>query len=211
MSVTDIYIARHGETEYNRQGKMQGRGIDIPLNKTGRMQARAIADILKDKSIDHIFSSSLRRSMETAEIIAWTLRKKYNSYSELDEMNFGRFEGKPSEEIEDDLEEVHQSWRKGNTDHKIDGGESPSMVLDRVLSRTDTILEEYAGSTLLFILHGRLIRILLTKWLDYDLSEMYRIEHRNGALYHLKMEGETFQVGYLNKTDHLEGVLEAGG
>lgn len=211
MSVTEIYIARHGETKYNREGKMQGRGIDAPLNKTGRLQARAISEELKDASLDHIFSSSLMRSMETAEIIAWTLRMKYRSYPELDEMNFGKFEGKPSKEIKKELNEVHRTWKNGNTDYAIDGGgESPVMVLERVKSRTDDILSSHAGSTILFVLHGRLIRIMLSNWLGYPLSDMHRIEHSNGALYHLQKNDESFNVDYLHKTGHLDGILEEG-
>lgn len=206
MSVTDIYIARHGETEYNRQGKMQGRGIDIPLNRTGRLQARAISEALEDKSLDYIFSSSLMRSVETAEIIAWTLRMKYRSYPELDEMDFGKFEGKPSKEIEKDLDKVHQTWKNGGTDFVIEGGESPSMVLDRVMSRMNNILGEHAGSTILFILHGRLIRILLSNWLGYPLSDMHRIEHSNGALYYLKKNENSIKEVYLHKTDHLDEI-----
>lgn len=209
MSTTDIYIARHGETEFNRLGKMQGRGVDKPLNRKGRLQARAISDVLKDEFVDYIFSSSLMRSVETAEIIAWTLRMKYRSYPELDEMNFGKFEGKPSKEIDKELDEVHQIWKNGNTDYTIEGGESPKMVLERVMSRTNDILEEHAGSTILLILHGRLIRILLSNWLGYPLSEMHRIKHSNGALYHLKQNDGKFEVDYLHRTDHLEGI-EAG-
>jgi len=210
LSTTEIYVARHGETEYNRQGKMQGRGIDVPLNKTGRLQARAISEVMQNKSLDHIFSSSLMRSMETAEIIAWSLRMKYQSFPELDEMNFGRFEGKPSREIEEDLRGVHQMWKSGQTDFIIEGGESPEMVLERVLSRTDSILRENVGSTMLFVLHGRLIRILMSNWLEYPLSDMHRIKHSNGALYHVRMNDEKFDACYLNKTDHLEGIPENG-
>ena len=210
-SITNIFIARHGETEYNRTGRMQGRGIDIPLNETGRLQARAISDYLKDKSIGHIFSSSLMRSMETAEIIAWSMRMKYSAYPELDEMDFGKFEGKSSKEITGELEQVHKTWRGGDTDFVIEGGESPNMVQERVLSKANTLLQEHEGSTLLFVLHGRLIRILLTSWLGRDLSQMHRIKHSNGALYQLKKNAESFEVGYLNKLDHLDGVKAAGG
>lgn len=206
MSVTNIFIGRHGETEYNRQGKMQGRGIDIPLNKTGRLQARAIADTLHNEHIDHIFSSSLVRSMETAEIIAWTLRMSYRSYAELDEMDFGNLEGLTAGNITNELNRLHETWKDGNTDFAVDGGESPEMVLERVLSRLQIILEEHQGSTMLFILHGRLIRILLSDWLGYGLAEMHRIEHSNGALYHLQLNGETIKQGYLNRTDHLKNI-----
>lgn len=188
---------------------MQGRGIDMPLNETGRLQARAISDYLKGHSLDYIFSSSLVRSMETAEIIAWSLRMKYSSYPELDEMNFGKLEGKPSAQVDEQLKKIHENWKGGKTDLAIEGGESPSMVLDRVRSRTASILREHTGSTLLFVLHGRLIRILLTDWLGYDLSEMHRITHSNGALYHLTHEDGIFQPEYLHKTDHLDAIGKA--
>lgn len=210
MSTTRIFIARHGETEYNRAGRMQGRGIDMPLNETGRLQARAISDYLKDKSIDHIFSSTLVRSMETAEIIAWSLRMKYAAFPELDEMDFGKFEGKFSEEITEELEQIHETWRRGEIDFVIEGGESPQMVRDRVIPRANTILREHEGSKILLVLHGRLIRILLTSWLGRDLSEMHRIKHSNGALYHLKKNAGNFEIGYLNKLDHLDGVIQDG-
>jgi len=209
-SVTNIFVARHGETEYNRTGRMQGRGIDMPLNETGRLQARAISDYLKDKSIDYIFSSSLMRSMETAEIIAWSMRMKYTAFPELDEMDFGKFEGKPSEKITEELEQVHKTWQQGDTDFVIEGGESPQMVQSRVVPRANAILREHEGSTLLFVLHGRLIRILLTSWLGRDLSQMHRIKHSNGALYHLRKNADSFEVGYLNKLDHLNGVAATG-
>lgn len=210
MSTTDIYIARHGETEYNRRGRLQGRGIDIPLNKTGRLQAKAIADALKDAAIDHIISSSLMRAMETAEIIAWSLRMQYNSYPELDEMNFGRFEGRSTTEIEQELDHIHQTWREGNTEMAMEEGESPAGVLKRVLPRLHSVLEKHRDTTILFVLHGRLIRILLSELLGYGLSEMHRIEHSNGALYHLKETEGNFEAVYLHKTDHLEGI-EVGG
>lgn len=206
MSVTNIFIARHGETEYNRQGKMQGRGIDIPLNKTGRLQARAIADTLQDEDIEHIFSSSLVRSMETAEIIAWTLRMKYQSYPELDEMDFGTLEGLMASDIKSELNRLHEAWKEGKTDFAVDGGESPEMVLERVLSRLKVILEEHRGSSMLFILHGRLIRILLAEWLGYGLAEMHRIDHNNGALYHFQKNGESMKAGYVNRIDHLKDI-----
>lgn len=209
MNSTRIFIARHGETDYNRNGRMQGRGVDRPLNKTGRLQARALAEYFKEQSPDYMFSSSLMRSMETAEIIAWSLRMSYTAWPELDEMDFGRFEGRTSAEITKELEKVHRRWQNGDTDYAIEDGESPQMVLNRSLPKANELIAEHEGSTLVFILHGRLIRILLSSWLGYDLSEMHRITHSNGALYHLLRQGESFEVKYLHKTDHLKGIPKA--
>ncbi len=208
MSSTDIYIARHGETEYNRKGQLQGRGIDKPLNKKGRLQARAIADEVKGISVDAIYSSSLLRSRETAEIIAWTLRMKYDFFPELDEMSFGVLEGKPAAEIQDRLDRLHRSWKEGKVDEALEEGESPSAVLERVTARMDNIIREHKGDNLLFVLHGRLIRILLSHWLGYGLSAMHRIEHTTGALYHIRKREEEFEAVYLKKVDHLEDIEE---
>jgi len=210
LNTTNIFIARHGETEYNRLDRMQGRGIDQPLNKTGRMQAKAIADYLSDKAVDHIIASSLRRSMETAEIISWMFRKEYRYYKELDEMDFGELEGRPVEEIQSELNEIHEKWRRGDITHAPEGGESPSEVAGRVRNKINQILEEHFGSNILLILHGRLIRILLSGWLDYGLENMHRVPHTNGALYYFKLRKDTFEPQYLNKTDHLKETENIG-
>lgn len=209
MTATKIFIARHGETEYNRLNRIQGRSIDEPLNKRGRLQAKAIAERMKEEGIDRIYSSSLMRSMETAEIIAWSLRKEYHYFPELDEMDFGWFEGKPVKEVGGELNEIHRKWRGGMTDTPIREGESPAQTLQRVKSRIDGILEEQQGSTLLFILHGRLIRILLSDWMGYGLKDMHRIEHSNGALFHLLHEAEGFRPVYINETGHLKEIADS--
>lgn len=204
MQVTHIFIARHGETEYNRTNRIQGRGINEPLNDTGRSQAQAIGEMLGAKSIQYVFSSSLKRSMETAQIIADRLMLEIESYQELDEMNFGIIEGQPIEDIGHHLEELHKNWKSGNTTFALDEGESPEQVLQRVLWRMDLLLKEHRGRTMLFVLHGRLIRILLSHWLGYGLREMHRVKHQNGALYHMRLQGKEIQPVFLNEISHLQ-------
>lgn len=204
MSLTNVYLARHGETEYNRRNQIQGRGIDAPLNDTGRRQARAIAEHLKDRGLHHIYSSSLKRSRETAEYISKSCRLKVQAYRELDEMDFGVLEGRPIEEIESELDELHRNWKSGNVAFAAEKAESPRMVLDRAATRAEQIINEQPKTNLLFVLHGRLIRILLSHWLRLGLPSMHRIAHNNGALYHLKWDGQQFEPVYLNNTDHLK-------
>lgn len=203
MSVTNIFLARHGETEYNRLNQMQGRGIDAPLNKLGRRQAEALAGHLKDQDLHYIFSSSLKRSRETAEFVGDACSLKVQAYPELDEMNFGVLEGRIMTEIEPELRKLQQNWKAGNTEFALEKAESPKMVLDRASTRAENIIREREKSNLLFVLHGRLIRILLSHWLKLGLPSMHRIGHSNGALYHLQWDGQRFESVYLNNTDHL--------
>lgn len=182
---------------------MQGRGIDASLNDTGRRQATALADYLQQTKIDHIFSSSLKRSQETAEIIAKVRGLDFHSYPELDEMNFGILEGQPVTDIKSELNQLQDNWRKGNVKFALENGESPLTVYERVSQRMEWILKEHAPANLMFVLHGRLIRILLSEWLEYGLHSMHRIEHSNGALYHLEWNGKIFNPVRVNYTDHL--------
>ncbi len=204
MQTTNIFVARHGETEYNRTHRIQGRGINEPLNETGRQQAKAIAEKLKEANVRHVFSSSLKRSIQTADIVASQLQLSVESHPELDEMNFGVIEGQPIDEIRDDLKRLHNAWSGGNTAFALENGESPETVLGRVKSRTDALIEKHQGENMLLVLHGRLIRILLSHWLGYGLQKMHQIEHQNGALNHLRLNGDdTFEPVFLNGTDHL--------
>lgn len=203
MGISNIYLARHGQTEYNRCNQIQGRGIDISLNNTGRRQARAIANHLNGIGLSVILSSSLKRSYETAQIIAEKRKLTVQSYHELDEMDFGELEGKPIADIKSELEQLQENWRSGNLQFKSPQGESPQTVYDRAARCAKAIINKQHDTNLLFVLHGRLIRILVSGWLNYGLTEMHRVPHTNGALYHLQWDGNAFESVYLNNTDHL--------
>lgn len=203
MSTTNLFIVRHGQTEYNRVGRMQGRGIDQPLNANGRQQAEATARYLKEFGIDLAVSSSLERSRETARIIADQFNVNMLSYKELDEIDFGVFEGEHSADIQDQLDAIHERWQQGEVNLAIEGGESPSLALQRVRGRMTSVIEEHTGKNILVVLHGRLIRILLSYWLGYGLQRMHEIKHSNGSLNHLTWNGKAFEIVCLNKTDHL--------
>lgn len=202
--MTNLYLARHGETEYNRRSQMQGRGIDAPLNETGRKQAQAIAGHAQSLNLHHIYSSSLKRSRQTAEFVGQGCGLEVISHTDLDEMDFGVFEGKKASEIKPELNTLHRNWKAGNVTYAAEGGESPQVVLDRAGTKAEQVIKEHHASNLLFVLHGRLIRILLSHWLGFGLSAMHRIEHSNGALYHLQWDGQQFDAVYLHNTKHLQ-------
>lgn len=204
MSVSNIYLARHGETEYNRRNQIQGRGIDASLNETGQLQAKALSAYIHTLDIDNLYSSSLKRSRETAEYVGKYCSLEVESYRELDEMNFGILEGRPIEEIKSELQQLHNNWKSGNVSFALEKAESPLSVLGRAGKRAEALIREKHSSNILFVLHGRLIRILVSHWLGMGLSSMHKITHSNGALYHLQWDGQQFKSIFLNNTDHLK-------
>ena len=203
MKKTRLFIVRHGETEYNKKGMMQGRGIDAPLNETGHRQSNLISNILEPEKPEMIISSGMIRAIETARPLSEKLSQPIHSFSELDEMDFGDLEGQKSSNIQKELEDLHNAWAKGDVHIPIPGGESPEEVYERANGRLRAILDDEENETKVFFLHGRLIRVLLSEWLGYGLKNMHKIEHQNGAINHILKNHVSFDVVYLNKTDHL--------
>jgi probable phosphoglycerate mutase len=203
MKQRRIFIARHGETEYNRKRLLQGRGIDASLNETGIRQARELSNYLSGYPIEFLGSSSLRRSFETAGYHGESIQKDVEQYSGLDEMDYGDFEGVSFMDVEDEIRVISQSWRNGQVDLKIPGGESPKDTFDRANSAMMELLGSTKVETLALVIHGRLIRILLSEWLGYGLKNMHKIDHQNGSVNQLLYKNGTFEPVYLNKIDHL--------
>ncbi len=201
-----IYVIRHGETDFNKFHKMQGRGIDASLNKKGKKQAETVADFMRGVSVDRIITSSMKRAKESVLKLSEQQKIPIESYSELDEMNFGDLEGKPFEEVRHDLKYLHESWSNGLLDIPTPNGETPIEVFNRANSKAIEIIKSAKEEVLVFMIHGRLIRILVSEWLGLGLKNMHKVEHQNGAINHLVWEGEKFSSKQLNIISHLTGI-----
>ncbi len=204
MSKTRLFIARHGETDYNINGLLQGRGINAPLNEIGRNQAERLAGYLKNYPTDKLISSSLERSFQTAQFVQQLNGLQIEQNPDLDEMHFGDFEGKPFSEVDHEIKRLDEAWRSGDVSLKIPGGESPMETFERADSAVRSYIEKIKQGTLTIVIHGRLIRILLSEWLGFGLKNMHKIEHNNGGVNQLVYENGKFEPIYLNKTDHLK-------
>lgn len=198
-----LYIIRHGETEFNKSHLMQGRGINASLNDKGMQQALAISIYLKDKPVSKIVTSSLKRAKESAEPLCKTLDLRPEEFSALDEMDFGDLEGKSFEEVKSDLVHLHENWSSGKLNIAPVNGENPTEVFKRANSKIVEILESSSDEHIVFMLHGRLIRILLSEWLGLGLKNMHQIEHQNGAINHLVWNNGAFEAVELNIIEHL--------
>jgi broad specificity phosphatase PhoE len=204
MSEIRLFIARHGETEYNRKGLLQGRGINAPLNETGKKQAIALANYLGTYQTDRMACSTLVRAYQTAEYCKGQNNVDFTKNPDLDEMDFGDYEGKDYNDVTKELSDLANSWKRGDLTTKIPGGESPRGVFDRANAAVESYMESLQTGTIVLIVHGRLIKILLSEWLGYGLKNMDLIEHHNGCVNQLIYKNGIFEPVYLNKTDHLK-------
>lgn len=208
MSEVRLFIARHGETDYNRKGLLQGRGIDASLNDTGKAQALALSEYLENYPADVLGSSTLKRAEETALYYGKVRALGLKRYAGLDEMDFGEFEGVPYQDAAEELKKISSAWKKGETGLKLPGGESPDEVFKRANESVMNLVETNGDKTLVLVVHGRLIRIILSEWLGLGLNNMDQIAHHNGGVNQLIFKNGRFEAVYLNKTDHLNNIMQ---
>lgn len=199
-----IYIIRHGETDYNKRGVVQGRGVDTDLNETGRLQAEAFYHAYKDVPFDKIYTSKLKRTHQTVrkfidQGIPWI------QYAGLDELAWGVYEGEEStEDVKNAYRAMMDSWSKGDLHLKFDRGESPLEVHERQLEVLEKLIEKNEDKTILICMHGRAMRLFLCLLTDLPLYEMEKFPHTNTTLYKLKYDGEKFHIIDFNNTEHLK-------
>lgn len=168
-----FYFIRHGQTDWNVKGRMQGH-TDIPLNETGVGQARAAALRLKGAPIGVVVSSDLLRARATAEVIAGALGVPLVFDSGLRERRFGSLEGRLAEEVRKEF-----GLRRDETFSRIlpPDAEQWPQTLQRARETIARLLEEHGGSTVLFVSHGAFFRAL------YEQTHNALLEARNATPY----------------------------
>jgi broad specificity phosphatase PhoE len=198
-----IYIIRHGQTELNRQGIVQGSGVDSDLNDTGRLQAEAFFKAYRNVAFDKVYTSKLKRTHQTVRAFL-ELGLPTESLEGLNEINWGTKEGyKITPEEDQYYHYMLQQWQLGNTTLRIEGGESPDDVVSRMWPAVDHIMSQEQERTVLVCMHGRAIRILLCMLLNYPLKSMDTFDHENLCLYLVDYNGSFFTVDRYNDTSHL--------
>ncbi|KAI8854639.1 histidine phosphatase superfamily [Chytridium lagenaria] len=176
IKVKRLYLIRHGETDANASGILQGRGIDLDLSVHGRKQAEALAERFRDVVVDSIIVTSLKRTAETASYIQkYHPNTFYKRVAGLDEISWGKWEGGP---LNAELEGLWKAWENGSFDAKAPLGESPFDVEDRCDPEIYDILQRDESDVVL-VVHGRLLRILLASLLFQDLRYMPDFKHHN--------------------------------
>ena len=143
-----LILARHGETDWNRNGIWQGHG-DPPLNDLGRRQAAELADRLADVEIDVLYSSDLRRAYETAEIIGGAKGLTITADPDLREVDVGSWSGLTTDEIQERFPEA-----------VYHDGEAREAFHARAVSVLDRIARAHDGQRVLVVTHGGVVRAL---------------------------------------------------
>lgn len=197
---------RHGQTDFNLKNIVQGSGVDTDLNDLGRKQAKAFFEAYKHIPFDQVYTSVLKRSQQSVQEFI-DLGIPHTALVGLNEISWGTKEGHRVTPQEDEYyHHMLNEWGKGNTEMRIEGGESPNDVVKRMKPAVDYIMKQQHEKTILICMHGRAIRILLCYLLNYPLRCMDMFEHQNLCLYVLNYSGSMFSVEKHNNTDHLRFI-----
>jgi len=201
-SAKTFYIIRHGETDLNRQGIIQGKGMNTDLNSTGEAQAAAFFNAYQHIPFDVVYTSTLKRTHQT---VSRFIEKNipWKQHAGLDELAWGIYEGKPSEITKSAFLALTTAWLEGEVHEKFEAGESPIEVGNRQLEALEELKKLSDVSNVLICMHGRALRIFLCVLSSLSLSQMDSFPHSNTTLYKVHFDGEFFEILEYNNTQHL--------
>lgn len=203
MESKKIYLIRHGQTDYNLKGYVQGSGVDSDLNQTGYNQAAKFFNFYKDIPFKKVYTSQLKRSIQSVQSFI-DLGIPHEAYEGLNEINWGNKDGKEVSFSDNTFYwGMVKKWKEGELDFKPEGGESPLDLQIKQKKVIDIMLSRKEEDTILVCMHGRAIRILLSTILGQDLRYMDTFQHENLGLYILEYDGSGFVVKKANDKQHL--------
>ncbi len=178
----NLFLIRHGETEWNALGKIQG-SCDIGLNETGIAQAREISEKISGSNLQfvRIYSSGQQRAVLTAQIVSGATGVDHFQIDGLQEIHFGEWEGLSWKEVQKRHPEAFDNWlrdRRYSTAHK---GESYQALVDRVLAALRGIISEN-NADVLVVTHGAVIMSLLCYLDQAPFEDMMKYSVKNAEL-----------------------------
>ena len=193
----NIYIARHGETTWNVEGRIQGRS-DPGLNPKGYDQSLGLLKQLKDRPISAIYTSTLQRSILTAQPIAQYASLQIQRQPELDEIAFGIFEGKKILDFDEEAKIEWERFKENRFTYHIPKAENYTDVINRIRPFVERILQNHKGEEILIVGHRVVNQMLIGILMDYPPEKVLRIQQSNDCLYLIKRNGETKVFHYMN-------------
>jgi broad specificity phosphatase PhoE len=203
-----IYVARHGETTWNVEGRIQGRS-DPGLSPKGYAQSLALLEQLKNRPLSAIYTSTLQRSVLTAQPIAKYLNLPIQKQTELDEISFGMMEGRQFSNMDEEVRVEWERFKENRLTYHIPGAENYADVAIRLRPFMERILQIHKGQEILIVGHRGANRMLIGMLLEYPLEKCLKIEQTNECLYLLQRNGEYKVFCYLNG-EVKEGLLFEG-
>lgn len=203
----EVFLFRHGQTDLNSAGIVQGQGVDPDLNTLGKLQAKWIYEKFKGEGFELIITSELRRSQQTLQSFIDD-NISHLVMREINEINWGIHEGKPATpKGKAAFKKLINNWKSGNFKAKLEGGESGEELADRIIKFWNFVYSSEAKK-IAVCSHGRAIRGILSYFMKGNFLHMESFQHENGALYHLRFSENEKEIILSNDICHLKVLNE---
>ncbi len=200
-----LYLIRHGQTVWNAEKKFRGR-IDLDLNEQGKKEALLLGKQFKAVDVDMIYSSPLKRALQTAKFISKACKKKVIIDNFLNDMDFGDWQGKSLSEIKKNYKNLFKQWEINPDKVVIPNGESLCEVKDRVcsfLKKISTIEEE---KVIVVVSHRVVLKLMVLVLLGLKEKDFYKINISNCSITIFKLSNEKVRLELFNDTCHLKQI-----
>jgi broad specificity phosphatase PhoE len=200
--MTRILLARHGETDWNRDGRWQGHS-DQPLNDAGRRQARALAEHLAGESVDALYTSDLARARETATAVELATGLEAIVDADLREVDVGEWAGCNRAEAQARDPEWYQEWLTGAVSG-YRGGETYLQLHERSVRAFERVLAAEDGRTAVVVCHGGNIRAIVSDVVGLGPEERWRVASAaNCSLTTIERRHGRITLATFNETGYL--------
>lgn len=200
----EIYLIRHGITLWNAERRFQGQ-TDIPLSEVGRRQAMQTRDRLQQLHFDAIYSSSLKRAYETAQIIAGPHHLEVTPVDDLCEIHMGIWQGQTISEIQSKYPEIFHIWQASPTKAVIPECEGVVNAAERSFRAFKTIGERHqSDERIAIVAHGLVNAVIITQILGEELDYYHDKRQGNTAVNIINFDGRDFSCVLLNCTSHCD-------
>ena len=204
-----FYLVRHGETEWNAENRLCGQS-DVPLSEAGRQQAKKLAERLKSIPFEGLYSSPLRRALETANLISQVIGLEPIVDERLIELGYGEWEGKTLAEVEKNDPKTFRAWDADPGEVAPPGGESGLEAQQRVVPFLDFLAARHRQRHVAVVFHKTVCRLAVCHILGMSASEYRRrLVMGDCALNIIQPQDNGWQLVTFNDTSHLSGYHPA--
>ena len=206
-----IYLIRHGQTDWNLEGKIQG-SHDVSLNETGSKQAELLAMGMDKRPVVQIFSSRQKRALETAQAVGRRQHVAVTVIDGLEEVEFGEWEGKTWDEISREYPEEFKVWCTEPAEIVPPGGESRPQIYRRIGNALNEILRRSRGD-IAIVSHGAALAYMVSLMLEKELGDHDEIIVKNASISTVEYDRETgkFHMAEANDVSHLKALSQEQG
>ena len=202
--MTELILARHGETDWNVAEVFRGRA-DIGLNETGIKQAELLAEYLSSVRVDAIYSSPLKRALGTAEIISRCQKSRVEIAPGLIDFDYGEWQGLSHQEVKDTYKGLYGQWT--DTPHKVEmpSGESLDGVRKRAIGVVDSVVARPGGIVVL-VSHRVVNKVLICALLGLSNAHFWQIKQDTAALTTFGYRDGRYTLIQHNNTSYLAPI-----